>query len=124
MADKRRFAMNFDRDTVIAMYDRILAAHPQLERKGKASAYTAMNGNMFSFVGPDGEMCIRLSKDDIAAFGAEYDASPVIRYNSVMNGYVAVSQELLDNEDALGAWFAKSVTFAATLKPKPTKKKK
>ena len=116
--------MLFDRNAVLAVYDRILADHPQLKRKGKASAYTAVNGNMFSFVGPDGEMCIRLSKDDIAAFGVGHDNSPVLRYNSVMNGYVAVSQALLDDEAALSMWFAKSVAFAENLKPKPTTQKK
>ena len=87
--------MSFDRPIVIAIYDRLLAAHPDLIRKGKTTAYTALNGNMFSFVGPDGEMCLRLSQDDIAAFGMDWDASPVIRHKSIMNGYVAVSQSLL-----------------------------
>lgn len=112
-----------DRDAVIAIYNRLIAAHEGLARKGKANAYTAMNGNMFSFVGPDGEMCIRLSKDDIAAYGVDYSNDPVIRYNSVMNGYVAVPVVLLHDEAALAGWFAKSVAFAGTLKPKPTKKK-
>ena len=111
-----------DRAAIIAIYDRLIAGHAGLTRKGKANAYTAMNGNMFSFVGPDGEMCIRLSKDDIAAFGQDYDNAPVIRYNSVMNGYVAVPAELLADEEALARWFAKSVAFAGTLKAKPTKK--
>lgn len=116
--------MPIDRAAVIAIYDRLIAGHPDLVRKGKTSAYTAMNGNMFSFVGPDGEMCLRMSKDDIAAFGQDWDAAPVIRHNAVMNGYVAVSDALLDQEDALAGWFARSVAFAQTLKPKPTTKKK
>ncbi len=116
--------MAMTRDDVVAIYDRLLAAHPELRRKGKTTAYTAMNGNMFSFVGPDGEMCLRLSKEDIAAYGADWDAAPVIRYNSVMHGYVAVSEALLAQEDALTDWFARSVGFARTLKPKPTTKKK
>lgn len=113
-----------DRDHVIEIYDRLIATYPELKRKGKASAYTAMNGNMFSFVGPDGEMCLRMSKVDIVAFGEVHDASPVIRYNSVMNGYVAVSEGLLADEGELTGWFARSVRFAETLKAKPTKKKK
>jgi TfoX/Sxy family transcriptional regulator of competence genes len=116
--------MSFDRPEVIAIYDRILAAHPSLVRKGQATAYTALNGNMFSFVGPDGEMCIRLSKDDIEEFGGVYDNAPVIRYNSVMNGYVAVPEALLRDEAQLGQWFARAVNFANGLKPKPTTKKK
>ena len=116
--------MSFDRNAVLAIYDRLLSAHPSLVRKGKANAYTALNGNMFSFVGPDGEMCLRLSKDDIAAFGAQHDNAPVIRHNSVMNGYVAVAQSLLDDETELADWFDRSVQFARTLKPKATTRKK
>jgi hypothetical protein len=112
------------RDEVIAIYDGLIAGHPDLARKGKATAYTSMNGNMFSFVGPDAELCLRLSSDDIAAFGQVYDASPVVRYNSVMRGYVAVSQALLLNEAELSGWFSRAVAFARTLKPKPTKRKK
>jgi hypothetical protein len=111
-----------DRDAVIDIYDRLIAGHDGLTRKGKASVYTATNGNMFSFVGPDGEMCIRLSQADIMAYGVDYSNDPVIRYNSVMNGYVVVPEALLNDADVLAAWFAKSVNFADTLKAKPKKK--
>ncbi len=115
--------MSFERDAVLVIYDRLIAEFPDLQRKGKANAYTAINGNMFSFVGPDGEMCLRLSKDDIAAFGADHDNSPVIRYNSVMNGYVAIGADLLRDDKELADWFARSADFARTLKPKATRKK-
>ena len=113
-----------NRDDVIAIYDRLIARHPDLQRKGESNAYTALNGNMFSFVGPDGEMCLRLSKEDITAFGTAHDASPVIRYNSTMHGYVAVSEALLADETELAGWFAQSVAHGQNLKPKPTTKKK
>ena len=112
-----------DRDAVLIIYDRLIAQHDGLARKGKANAYTAVNGNMFSFVGPDGEMCIRLPKDEIVAFGKDYANDPVIRYNSVMDGYVAVPETLLADEAILADWFAKSVAFANGLKPKATRKK-
>jgi hypothetical protein len=71
--------MGMGRAAVVETYDRLIAAHDGLVRKGEASAYTALNGNMFSFVGPDGEMCIRLSKADIDAYGTVYSNAPVIR---------------------------------------------
>jgi TfoX/Sxy family transcriptional regulator of competence genes len=111
------------RAALITIYDRLIARHAGIARKGKATAYTAMNGNMFSFVGPEGELCIRLSKYDKTAFGDQFGDEPVVRYNSVMDGYVTVPDELLTDHDLLAAWFAKSVAFAADLKPKPTKKK-
>ena len=90
-----------DHKDVIAIYDRLIAQHDGVERKGKANAYTAVNGNMFSFVGPDAEMCLRLSKENVALFGETHDASNVIRHNAVMRGYVAVSDDLLANEAEL-----------------------
>lgn len=111
-------------DAVLAIYDRLIDTHDGVARKGKTTAYTSMNGNMFSFVGPDAEMCLRLSEADITAFGAGHSADPVIRHNSVMKGYVAVSDELLANDAELASWFAKSVAHAGTLKPKPTRKPK
>lgn len=111
-----------DRGDVIHIYDQLIAEHAGLARKGKATAYTAMHGNMFSFVGPDGVLCLRLSKDDIVRFGAHYSNAPVIRYNSVMDGYIAVPHTLLADSKELLNWFARSVAFAQTLKPKPTKK--
>ncbi len=107
-----------ERANVISVYDRLIANHAGLARKGKTTAYTAMNGNMFSFVGPDGELCIRLSKGHIEAYGQSHSAEPVIRYNSVMRGYVAVSKDLLADEDELQMWFSRSVAHAETLKPK------
>ncbi len=78
---------------------------------------------MFSFVGPDAEMCIRLSQKDIAAYGDNNPNDPVIRYGSVMNGYVGIPDAPLLDEPQLVEWFAKSVGFDRGLKPKPTKKK-
>lgn len=112
-----------DHREVIAIYDRLIAQHDEVERKGKANAYTAINGNMFSFVGPDAEMCLRLSKENVALFGAEHDASPVIRHNAVMRGYVAVSKGLLRDEEELSLWFSRAVSDARALPAKPTKKK-
>ena len=112
------------REDVLTIYDGLIAGHSDLRRKGKANAYTALNGNMFSFVGPDAELCIRLSKEDIARYGINFDASPVIRYGSVMNGYVAVSEALLRDPDELSLWFDRSVEFARALPVKATTKKK
>ena len=110
------------RDDVIEIYDRLIAAHPDLKRKGAKSAYTALNGNMFSFVDAAGLLAIRLSKEDKADYNATHDPDPVIQYNATMNGYVKVTPALLANEAALADWFAKSVDFGRNLPPKPTRK--
>ncbi len=112
------------RDRVVEIYQRLVADYDDLRVKGKKTAYTAMNGNMFSFVDAEGLMCIRLGKKDKAAFEAEHGTGDVIQYGAVMRGYVPVPVAMLDDLAALRVVFALSVANARALKPKPTKKKK
>ncbi|MEM7040525.1 MAG: TfoX/Sxy family protein [Bacteroidota bacterium] len=108
----------------IALYDALVALFPDVDRKGKTSPYTSLNGHMFSFLDKTGVLGIRLSPEDKAAFEAEHNTSPFIQYGKVMNGYVTVPDELLSNPESLRSIFEKSVAYIASLKPKPTKRKK
>ena len=112
------------REAVLVVYREIVAGTDGVEIKGKKTAYTAINGNMFSFVDAAGLMCIRLGKDDKAAFEAKHGTRDVIQYGAVMRGYVPVPVALLGDRAALRAVFALSVANARTLRPKPTTKKK
>lgn len=111
------------RDATLEIYRELVADHDDLAVKGKKTAYTAMNGNMFSFLGPDGVLCLRLSRDDKAQYEAEHGTGDVIQYNAVMRGYVPVTAALLEDRAALAGWFARTVENARTLKPKPTKRR-
>ena len=84
--------------------------------------YTALNGNMFSFLDPDGTICVRLSPDAVTAFNAEHGTGPVMQYGAVMKDYVALPQALVDDPDRRSALFAQSLDHARTLKAKPTKR--
>ena len=77
---------------------------------------------MFSFIGKDGTVAIRLSPEDKDEFESEHNTGDVIQYNAVMRGYVRVTDEILADWDRLVALFSDCVEFARTLKPKPTKK--
>lgn len=112
------------RDRVVEIFQALVAEHEGLAVKGKATVYTAMNGNMFSFIDPNGLLAIRLSKQDKAAFEAEHGTGDVIQYNSVMRGYVPVPEAMLEDGEAMRALFAKSVANARALPAKPTTKKK
>ncbi len=116
--------MPIDREAVLEIYDRLIAAHAGLSRKGAKMPYTAMNGNMFTFVDPDGVMALRFSDADLDAFRAAFDVGEVRQYGAVMRGYAPVPEALFADPAALAAWFARSVANAKTLKPKPTKKPK
>ncbi len=112
------------RDKVLAVYARLASPHDGIEIKGNKTAYTAVNGNMFSFVDPDGQLCVRLSEARKAAFNAQHGTGDVIQYGAVMRGYVTVTDSLLNDESALAALFTEAVDHARGLQPKPTKKSK
>lgn len=89
--------------------------------KGAKNPYTSRNGHMFSFLDADGVMALRLSDELREDFLARHDSGPVMQYDRVMRGYVAVPDELLYNTDELAAWFDKSHDWIGTLQPKATK---
>lgn len=108
----------------VALYDKLVATQPSVQRKGAANPYTSMNGNMFSFLAKDGRVSIRLSDEDRETFTKKHGGKPSIQYGAVMRGYVEVPHAVLKNAALMKRWFAKSVAYAETLPAKPTKRKK
>jgi hypothetical protein len=111
-------------DQKLAIYEELVAATPDLERKGKTMPYTSINGNMFSFLGKDGALAFRLSKDERAAFLEDHPDAVVEQYGAVMKDYVAIPDAILEDRTALQSLWNRCVANAQTLKPKPTTKKK
>ena len=92
------------------------------EVKGAKNPYTSRNGHMFSFLGADGVMALRLSDELTDEFRSNYESGDVIQYGATMRGYSSVPAELLADIDSLAAWFDRSWEWVGTLPPKPTKK--
>ena len=61
------------RDRVIEIYESLAAGFAGVKVKGKKTRYTALNGNMFSFVAGDGVLCIRLSEARKKEFNGEHE---------------------------------------------------
>lgn len=111
-------------EALLALYDQLIASIPELERKGKTMPYTSVNGHMFSFLDKEGKLSIRLSEEEQEAFIKKHKAELSIQHGAVMRGYVLVPVELMKKVKPLTAYFKKSYDFTASLKPKPSKKKK
>jgi hypothetical protein len=109
---------------VIAAYDRVIASVNGAERKGATMPYTSVNGNMSSFLSPDGVLALRLSAEDRVAFIEQFDAALHETHGHVMKEYVAVPPDMLDDTPNLAHWFAASWAYVASLKPKPTTRRK
>lgn len=106
----------------VALYDKLIATIPRIERKGDANPYTSLNGNMFTLMHEE-RLAIRLPEDEREKFLKKYKTSLYEAYGTVMKEYVAVPDSLLENTKELQKYLEMSFEYAKTLKPKPTKKK-
>jgi hypothetical protein len=107
----------------VALYEALLATNPEIERKGATMPYTSVNGNMFSFLTPDGTLALRLPEADREAFLKRYKTTLCEQYGVVMKEYVRVPPSLLQNTRELATYLAVSYRYACTLKAKPTTRK-
>src|SRR5574337_491756 len=107
----------------IALYEKLIATTPELERKGDTIPYTSHNGNMFSYLSKDGVMALRLDEKTREEFIKKHKAKLMEAYGIVQKEYVAVPDALLKKTSELKKYLAKSYAYVQTLKAKPTKKK-
>ena len=111
-------------DRAVQLYEALVATHPDIERKGKTSPYTSVNGNMFTVLSADGTLGMRLAGADREAFIATYGTGLYRAHGTVMKEYVAVPAELLAQTAELAPYLAKSYNYAKSLKPKPTTRRR
>ena len=108
-------------DERIAIFDRLIATRPGVERKGATIPYTSLNGHMTSYLTPDGSLVLHLSPADRERFIAEHHATLHVAYGVTQKEFVDVPDALFADTPAVAPWFAASLDWIATLKPKPTK---
>jgi hypothetical protein len=108
----------------VRLYEALVATQPGIERKGKSSPYTSVNGNMFTVLAADGTLGMRLAAADRDAFIATYGTGLYQAHGTVMNEYVAVPAALLARTSELAPYLAKSYNYAKRLKPKPTTRRR
>jgi len=107
----------------VALYNKLIATNPSIERKGDANPYTALNGNMFTLL-HQSRLAIRLPEAEREQFLKKYKTTLFEAYGAVMQEYVAVPDSLLENTKELQKYLDASYEYAKTLKPKATKKKR
>lgn len=107
----------------LALYDRLVASRPHVERKGRAMPYTSVNGNMFSFLTKTGALALRLSAEAREAFLKQHEACLCEQHGTVLTEYVQVPDKLLNDTNTLLAYFDASLAYAQSLKPKATRRR-
>jgi hypothetical protein len=106
-----------------ALYDKLLATNPKIERKGATNPYTSLNGHMFTYLNPSGTLALRLPEKEREEFLKKYKTTLFEAYGAVMKEYVTVPDSLLKNTKVLQQYLDMSIDYIKTLKPKATKKK-
>jgi len=110
--------------TTLALYEKLIATNPAEERKGDTMPYTSLNGHMFSLLGKDGSVGLRLSKEDREEFIKKYNTELMKQHGVIMKEHVIVPDKLLANTKELKKYFDQSYEYIKSLKPKPTTKGK
>jgi TfoX N-terminal domain len=122
MPDAKRTNVPGDR---LARYRALLDAVPGVAEKSNfGSAYTAVNGNMYSMISKHGVVGLRLPPEERSAFMERY-ATDLFRGDPAWppaKEFVAVPDDLLDRTDELAPYLQRSYEHALTLRPKPTKR--
>ena len=108
----------------LELYEKLVRTKPEIQRKGAANPYTSLNGHMFTLLNPSGTLALRLPEGEREKFLKKYKTKLFEAYGIVMKEYVTVPDALLENTKELKKYFAMSVAYIKTLKPKLTAKKK
>jgi hypothetical protein len=108
----------------LALFEKLVATNPRVERKGDTVPYTSVNGHMFSYLGKTGELALRLPPGEREAFLKKYKTKLCELYGVVQKEYVIVPDALLKNTTELTPYFDASFAHVSAMKPKPTKKAK
>lgn len=111
----------------LRLYERLLDAVDGVDPKSNfGSAYTAVNGNMYSMISKHGVVGIRLPAAEREEFLERYGAD-LFRGDPAWppaKEYVAVPDDLLADTDALRPYLEIGLAYAQSLKPKSTRPKK
>ena len=106
----------------VALYDKLIATNPAIERKGDTNPYTSHNGHMFTHFSPEGGLGIRLPEKERDIFIKKYKARLMESYGVIRKEYVEVPDSLLKKTSELKIYLDISYAYIKTLKPKPTTK--
>jgi hypothetical protein len=108
----------------LAVFDRLIATQPGVVRKGASIPYTSLNGHMTSYLTDSGSLVLRLSPEDRRQFLADHQTTLHVAHGVIQKEFVDVPDSLLADTRALSPWFAASLAWVGSMKPKATRRAK
>jgi len=103
---------------ILKAYDKLIAGHEGVERKGATVPYTSINGHMTSYMDKAGMLALRLPATVIDEFLKNYNTNLCQAYGVIQKEYAVVPPDLLKNTDELKPYFELSLAYVKGLKPK------
>ena len=107
----------------LTLFKALIDTHPEIELRGKTSPYTSVHGHMFSILDKEGNLGLRLPKEERGKFLDQHKTKLHEAYGKVMKEYVRVPEKLLADTKAMKPYLYISYEYTKSLTPKPTKKK-
>ena len=105
-------------DVKLKIYDELVAKCPRFRRSGKTLPYTSANGYMFSTLNKAGQLGIRFSKATQEKYIRELNTTYFKSYGAVLEGYVLIPDEMLNDLDNLANYLNESYDYIMSLEPK------
>jgi hypothetical protein len=99
----------------LALYEKLIATDPTIERKGVTLPYTSTNGKMFTYLSPTGDLRLRLPDEERSAFLKKYRTTLAVSGGMVMEDFVAVPPGLLARTAELKPYLGISRAYAERL---------
>ena len=120
MAEKKVVALADKVDLYMSLLDSV----PEIASKSNfGSAYTAINGNMYTIISKHGVVGIRLPEPERSEFLERY-STDLFRGDPSWppaKEFVAVPDHLLEKTEALTPYLESSLRYVMGMKPKPAK---
>lgn len=102
----------------LKIYDEVVAKCDRFKRKGKTMHYTSANGHMFSLLNKSGEIGIRFCREVQKKYLEELNTTIFKSYNAVMQGYILIPEEMLEDLDNVAKYLNESYDYVMSLDPK------
>lgn len=107
-----------DFEKTVKIYNELLDACPDIERKGKTVPYTSANGHMFSLINKEGELGFRYDKKVQEKYMQEWPSDYLKSHGATMRGYVKIPEHMLKDLTKLKTLLEESKAYVLSLPPK------
>ncbi len=116
MAEKKK--IDYPHVEILDQYIKLISTLDGIEKKGKSTPYTSLNGHMFSFLDKEGNLSLRVSQKDRDAFLKKYPEAISIQHNTIMKEYILIPESIFNKTTNVKKYFKMSLDYVSGLKPK------